>query len=177
MFIRRKVNQSGSTSLHIFRKEGQRQVHVKSVGSASTAEQIKILEHKARLELERLVLQQSLELQYDQDKKFIDTFTRNLRKIEIAGYELILGKLFKEIGFDVVKDDLFRHLVLSRISHPGSKLKTINYLQEHHSIFFDMDSVYRYLDKLNTKYKVRFARCELPSYPKIIQRPHPAFIL
>ena len=149
VFIRRKVNRSGSISVHLFRKEGQRQIHVKSIGSGSTAEEIKDIEREARFEIERLVLQQGLELLYEQDKKFIDTFTRSLRKIEVVGYELILGKLFKEIGFDVVKDDLFRHLVLSRISHPGSKLKTINYLQEHHSLFFDMDAVYRYLDKLS----------------------------
>lgn len=153
MFIRRKVNRSGSTSIHIFKKEGQRQIHVKSIGSSSDAQEIKILERQARLELARLQHQQGLDLQYDQDKEFIDTFTRSLKKIEIAGYELILGKIFKEIGFDQVKDDLFRHLVLSRISHPGSKLKTINYLQEHHSVSFDIDSVYRYLDKLNSKHK------------------------
>ncbi|UXE66068.1 MAG: IS1634 family transposase [Chryseotalea sp. WA131a] len=153
MFIRKKVNRSGTTSLHIFRKEGQRQIHVKSIGSGSSAEEIRILERQAHLELEKLVRQQSLDLQFDEDKKFIDAFSNNIRKIEVAGYELILGKLFREIGFDVVTDDLFRHLVLSRISHPGSKLKTINYLQEHHSIFFDMDSVYRYLDKIHSKHK------------------------
>lgn len=153
MFIRRKVNRSGSTSIHIFKKEGQRQIHVKSIGNSSDAEGIKILERQARLELARLQHQQGLDLQYDQDKEFIDTFTKSLKKIEIAGYELILGKIFKEIGFDEVKDDLFRHLVLSRISHPGSKLKTISYLQEHHNVSFDIDSVYRYLDKLNSKHK------------------------
>ena len=153
MFIHKKINKSGSTSIHIFKKAGGKQIHVKSIGSSSDSEGIKILEQEARYQLGKLLHQESLDLGYDQDQKFIDIFISSIRKIEIAGYELILGKLFKEIGFDVVKEDLFRHLVLSRISHPGSKLNTINYLLEHHSIFFDIDSVYRYLDKLNAKHK------------------------
>ena len=132
MFIRRKVNKSGSTSIHLFKKEGSKQIHVRSIGSSSDPEEIKVLEQRARQELDILLHQASLDLSYPQDKKFITTFIDSIRKIEIAGYELILGKLFKEIGFDVIKEDLFRHLVLSRISHPGSKLKTINYLLEHH---------------------------------------------
>jgi hypothetical protein len=42
----------------------------------------------------------------------------------LAGPELLLGKLFDEIGFNKIKDELFRHLVIARLCYPVSKLKT-----------------------------------------------------
>jgi len=88
VFIRRKVNRSGSTSIHIFKKEGQRQIHVKSIGNSSDSEGIKILERQARSELARLQHQQGLDLQYDQDKKFIDTLF-----IAVYGHNKLLTKV------------------------------------------------------------------------------------
>lgn len=39
------------------------------------------------------------------------------------GIELVLGKIFDEIGFNQVQDELFRDLVLYRLVFPKSKLK------------------------------------------------------
>lgn len=65
----------------------------------------------------------------------------------------MLGKLFDEIGFGIIKDELLRHLVLSRLCYPVSKLKTTDYLFKHKGIMIDVEKIYRYLDKLNTKQK------------------------
>ena len=48
----------------------------------------------------------------------------------MLGYEIVLGKIFEQIGFAAIREDLFRHLVISRLIYPVSKLKTINYLQK-----------------------------------------------
>ena len=64
-----------------------------------------------------------------------------------------MGKLFDEIGFNAVKDDLFRHLVLTRLCYPASKLKTVNYLFRYKGLTIDVESIYRYLDKLNSRQK------------------------
>ena len=66
----------------------------------------------------------------------------------MVGPELILGKLFDEIGFNQVPDPIFRHLVLSRLVFPLSKLKTSEYLLRYHQIAIDISQIYRYLDKL-----------------------------
>lgn len=153
MYIRSKKNKSGSVSFHIFCKDGRKQVHVKSIGTAKGENEIKLLELKAHEELLSLKRQSSFELKFDEDEKFISTFFNSLQQVRSAGYELILGKIFNEIGFDAVPDDLFRHLVISRISNPGSKLKTVNYLLESFGIFYKIDAVYRYLDRLNADYK------------------------
>ena len=77
----------------------------------------------------------------------------NIQSIRIVGPELILGKLFDEIGFNQISEKLFRYLVLSRICYPDSKLKTVEYLLRHHQQSYDIDAVYRYLDKLGNKHK------------------------
>lgn len=94
-----------------------------------------------------------MEFNYAEDEAFLQNLRSSIEHIEVSGVELILGKLFNEIGFDKIKEPLFRHLVLSRICYPGSKLKTVEYLWRHHQTFYDIDAVYRYLDKINSKYK------------------------
>ena len=49
--------------------------------------------------------------------------------------------------------NFFRHLVLTRLCYPVSKLKTTDYLFKYKGISIDVESVYRYLDKLNSKQK------------------------
>ena len=153
MFIRKKRNKSGSTSVHIVRKEAGRQVHVLSIGSATSQQELARLEQAALDKLSKLQLQNKLEFNYAEDEAFIQNLLSSIEHIEISGVELILGKLFNEIGFNRIKEPLFRHLVLSRICYPGSKLKTVEYLLRHHQLFYEIDAVYRYLDKVNSKYK------------------------
>lgn len=153
VFIRKKKNKSGSISFHIVRKAGRKQVLVKAVGSATDAAEISKLELTALKELAAILKQPELDFTYNQDEQYLSQLKKNIQSIRTVGPELILGKLFDEIGFNQIKEKLFRHLVLSRICYPGSKLKTVEYLLRHHQQFYDIDAVYRYLDKLNNKHK------------------------
>lgn len=63
----------------------------------------------------------------------------------------MLGKLFDEIGFNAIEDELFRHLVITRLVYPVSKLKTTDYLFKYKGITVQVDTIYRYLDKLQKK--------------------------
>ena len=60
-----------------------------------------------------------------------------------------MGKIFDEIGYNIIKDELFRHLVITRLVYPVSKLKTIDYLYKYKGIGINIDKVYRYLDRLH----------------------------
>jgi len=42
-------------------------------------------------------------------------------------------------------------LVISRMAFPLSKLKTIQYLYRFQGVLLDIDAVYRFLDKLNSR--------------------------
>jgi len=153
MFIRKKKNKSGTFSIHIVRKEGNQQVLVKAVGAAKEGPELQKLELIALKEMSEIVRQASIDFAYTEDEQFLAQLKDNIRGVRIIGPELILGKIFEEVGFNKITDRLFRHLVLSRICYPGSKLKTVEYLLRHHQEFYDIDAVYRYLDKVNKEHK------------------------
>ena len=73
--------------------------------------------------------------------------------IRTVGPEIIFGKIYDNIGFNSINEELFRHLVIARLAFPLSKLKTIEYLYRYQGVILDVDAVYRFLDKLNNKYK------------------------
>jgi transposase len=69
------------------------------------------------------------------------------------GQEIIFGKIYDFIGFNQINEDMFRHLVISRMAFPLSKLKTIDYLYRYQGVMLDIDAIYRFLDKLNNTLK------------------------
>lgn len=153
MYIRRKKNNSGSISVYILEKQNDKQVLIKSMGTARTKSEIVRLENLARKEIEKLTRQKVIEFSFDQDVQHVNFIRQSMQSVRIVGTELVLVKVFDEIGFDQVPDKLLRHLIISRLLYPGSKLKTIEYLSRHYQEHYTMSSVYRYLDKLNQVHK------------------------
>lgn len=80
-------------------------------------------------------------------------FFNGIESLRLIGPELLLGKLFDEIGFDIIEDTLFRHLVITRLCYPTSKLKTTDYLFKYQGLTIDVESIYRYMDKLQIQQK------------------------
>jgi transposase len=153
MFIRKLKNRSGSTSLQIISKENGRYKVLKTVGCATTWREIEQLESLAREEIEKITGQQKLfGFSIDQAIENVILSLEN-SNIRTLGPELIFGKIFNHIGLDQIHSDMFRHLVLSRLSFPLSKLKTCDYLYRYQGISLDIDAVYRFLDKLQGQYK------------------------
>jgi transposase len=66
---------------------------------------------------------------------------------------LIFGRIYDYIGLNAIKEELFRHLVIARLAFPLSKLKTVEYLYRYQGVQLEINSVYRFLDKLNSKLK------------------------
>ncbi len=104
-------------------------------------------------ELERLALQPKL-FESEADT-IVDTVFSALSNasIKVVGPELIFGKIYDAIGYNKIEEELFRHLVVSRLAFPGSKLKTVDYLYRYQGVSINIDTVYRFLDKLNDSLK------------------------
>lgn len=153
MFIREVNNRSGSVSIQIISKIRGKYKVVKSIGSGRTLKEIVALKENARLELARIEKQPSLFVSKDESliESYLSTFSND--QIRIVGPELILGKIYDGIGFSEIKEKLFRHLVITRLINPGSKLKTIDYLLRYQGIKIGKDAIYRFLDKLQGIYK------------------------
>ena len=155
MFIRRLKNRSGSTSIQVIQKINGRYKVLKTIGCATLLHDIEKLELLARQEIERLTSQPKLFVS-EQDE-LIDKTLSTLENSDIRtiGPEIIFGKIYDSIGFNKVGEDMFRHLVISRLVFPLSKLKTVEYLQRFQGIKISIDSIYRFLDKLNDKLKIQ----------------------
>jgi hypothetical protein len=44
-----------------------------------------------------------------EDELFLKQLQQDLRKAVVVGPELILGKIFNEVGYDQIRQSLFRH--------------------------------------------------------------------
>jgi transposase len=153
VFLRKLKNRSGSISVQIISKSNGRYRVIKSIGSSHQEQEIQKLVFIAKQEIERLKNQSQLFISESDtliEQVFESLSNANIRTI---GPELIFGRIYDSIGFGVVKEELFRHLVISRLAFPLSKLKTIDYLYRFQGIILDIDAVYRFLDKLNNHLK------------------------
>lgn len=156
MFVRKKQNQSGSTSVQVVSKESGRYRVFKSVGSSKDPDEIEkmVLQAKQTISCSNKS-QLKLFSSKSPDALVIDAFVKGLKNAQVhtIGPELIFGTLFDRIGFNVIPDELFRHLVVARLAYPVSKLKTSDYLYRYKGVSVSVDSIYRFLDKLKSKHK------------------------
>ena len=153
MFIRKKKNKSGSQSVQIISKAGGKYKVITTVGSGKTEQELQKLVFLAQEELDCLTAQSKLfvsEKDVSIEAIFAALSNSNIRTV---GPELIFGKIYDHIGFNQIEEDLFRHLVISRLAFPLSKLKTVDYLYRYQGVNISISSVYRFLDKLNERLK------------------------
>ena len=154
MFVRKKPNKKGSVSIQIIDKSDGKYKVVKTIGCSSDQDKIDDLVTKANQTIPILTKQYVIPLIPYEDK-VISSFFKNSKsfKISVIGPELVFGKLFNNIGFNRIKDELFRHLVITRLAYPGSKLRTVDYLKRYRGIEIDVSKIYRFLDVLNETLK------------------------
>lgn len=148
MYVRKKQNKSGLISVQVIDTSGAIDKLVKTVGRAKDPIEIGKLVHQAHQLISKLTHQKEIIFNSLEKDNFIHTLQLGLRKIQVIGPELILGKLFDQIGFNEITDELFRHLVISRLIFPLSKLKTCEYLLRYQNVVVEPDTIYRYLDKI-----------------------------
>lgn len=151
MFVRKKPNKSGVVSIQIIDKSSGKYKVYKTIGSSKDPQQILALLEEAHQELVLLNGQQSINFDQAKEQQVLDLFFEGIQSIRLVGPELLLGKLFDEIGFNLIPDELFRALVITRLSYPVSKLKTTDYIFKHKGEHIDVDKVYRYLDKFHSE--------------------------
>lgn len=149
MFVRCKKNKSGSTSVQIVDKSSGKYVLFQTVGSSTDSIEIDFLIAKGKKIIASHGGQVKLPFDKDKELEFVDTFLHCLDSLNLVGPELLLGQIFDAIGFNSIEEDLFRHLVITRIVYPVSKLKTSDYLFQYKGEVISVYSIYRYLDKLH----------------------------
>ena len=151
MFVRRKHNRSGTTSIQVIAKvDGKYRVQ-KSFGSSRDEAVLSKLEREARQWADEHEFGEALfapagAAEYDAIMAGIGQ-----DQLRLVGPDLVYGRLFDKIGFGAVRtsdNDIFKSLVVTRLYRPGSKLKTLRYMAYFMNKFYDEDKIYRYLDEL-----------------------------
>lgn len=153
MFVRKNKNRSGSVSVQIISKRASRYKVIKTIGTSKDSQEIEKLYSKAKNKIASLSKQPSLFV-FEKDA-VIESFLEGIAntQVRVVGPELVFGKIFDRVGFGEIKSKLFRHLVVTRLVYPGSKLKTVDYLKRYQGVSTSVYTIYRFLDKLNNRYK------------------------
>lgn len=151
MFVRKLKHKSGKIYVQVVSKTTGKYKVLKSFGSCETLEQQELLHLKAK----QWIKESSgvFELDFDNEKNLFNRLLNNVTSLNLSGIDLVLGKIFDEIGFNKIEDSLFKDLVLYRLVYPKSKLKTIEYLYRFSQKQYSEDDIYRYMDKLYNKQK------------------------
>src|SRR3989339_148983 len=155
MFVRKNRNRSGSTSVQIISKENGSYRVIKTIGTSKYPDEIEKLVIEAKDQINHPDNQTSLFPILSEADATIENFMDKLSNTQIRtiGPELIFGKLFDRLGYNVIKDKLFRHITIARLVYPTSKLKTVDYLYRYQGVQIEVVTVYRFLDRLRDKYK------------------------
>jgi hypothetical protein len=127
MYIRRNPNKTGTISVQVISKHTGKYQVMHSFGVGRTERELVRLEEHARQFISQ---HQGFvgELFSNEDDVRLEDFlsTINNSEVQVIGSELIFGQLYDKIGYGAIQNELFRHLVVSRLFSPGSKLKTID---------------------------------------------------
>lgn len=146
MFIRRINHKNGRIYVQVVEKLSGKYKVLKSFGSSQSSEELEGRVAQAKQWIKRV--KGSIELDFNNESALFENVLNNVTALKLIGIELVLGKIFDEIGFNQIDDDLFRDLVLYRLVYPKSKLKTTEYLYRYQQKSYSEDDIYRYMDKL-----------------------------
>lgn len=151
MFVRKKKNKSGVISIQVIDKSTGKYRVLKTIGSSTNKSEIDQLYEDGKQLIKNHTGTQ--ELDFTDYRYHTELVLDGLEEISVRGPELLLGKLFDQVGFNQLNDDLFKQLVLARLCYPSSKLKTSDYLFKYQNKVIDVQSIYRYMDKLHKQQK------------------------
>lgn len=147
MFVRKKQNKSGVISIQVIAKIDGKSKLIKTIGSSADKKTIKNFVAEGYRFISSFGGQTVFDFT-DKTSLLKSAFENISSHIEV-GTELLLGKIFDDIGFRVIDNIVFRQLVLSRLTYPVSKLKTSDYLNRYHELDYPVQQIYRYMDKLH----------------------------
>ncbi len=152
MFVRKKKNRSGTTSIVVVEKRNGIYREIITIGTSSSSSEIESLYSRGKKWISQQLGEQDVFEVYDraiEERQVTEYLLSNVKNILLNGVQLILNEVFKLTGFNAIEDDIFRQLVIARLGQPLSKSATVEYLKSHFDEDAKLHRIYRYLDKLH----------------------------
>lgn len=171
MFIRKKKNRSGSTSVVVVEKRNGKYQEIKTVGVSKDIFEIESFCRQGHKWISLHLGEQDIFENYNkelEEKQVTEYLLSNVENILLNGDQLILNQVFKKTGFDAIEDDIFRQLVTARLSQPMSKSATVEYLKSHFDEDVQLHHIYRYLDKLHSTQQEKVQQISIEHTQKIL---------
>jgi len=171
MFIRKKKNRSGSTSVVVISKSKGVFKELQTIGVSKDDLEIEAMCKQAHKWISSYLGNRDIFEIYEkeqEEKQVVNYLFSNIENILINGTQLILNNVFRGIGFDSVNDDILKHLVIARLSQPMSKSATVDYLKSYFDEDIKLHKVYRYLDKLHNTQKENIEQISIEHTKKIL---------
>lgn len=152
MFVRKKKNRSGSTSVVVVDKSRGVVKELVTIGVSKDETYIARYYQQAQNWIAvhsgtRDVFKE--QARAEEEEKLVRYFLSNVENILLNGTQLILNQVFRLADFDSIEDEVLKHLVIARISQPSSKAGTVEYLKSYFDEDVELHKIYRYLDKLH----------------------------
>lgn len=143
---------------------------VKSFGVAQTESEAQNLYQTALRWLRTYNGQQDLDFENNKDREIEETkrVIDNMDAVLINGTQLLLDRIYDDIGFNRIPDEILRHLVTARVSQPASKLATTEYLKSYYDEDIDLNHIYRYMDKLYNTQQVLVQQISVAHTQKVL---------
>lgn len=172
MFVRKKKNRSGTTSVVVVSKHHGKFKELITIGVSSDSSQIEYFTIQAKKWIDtqmgsRDIFQDSTLA--DEERQLTEVFLSRIENVLLNGVQYLLDKVYRSIGFDRISDDILRHLVIARLSQPMSKLATVDYLKNHFDEDIHLYKVYRYLDKLYKSQQELIQKISVDHTNKVLQ--------
>lgn len=171
MYVRKKPNRSGTTSVVVVEKRAGKVHYLTTIGVSSVEEEIEELYQEGKKWISAQLGLRDMFLEYTKEKESKELVEHLLGKVEqilINGTQIILNSVFQTIGFDKIEDDILKHLVVSRICQPQSKVATVDYLKSYFDEDIELHKLYRYLDKLNDTQKDTIQKISVEHTRKVL---------
>lgn len=171
MFVRKKKNRSGSTSVVVLNKFDGKTKYLKTIGISSDEQEINQLFRQGQEYIHNLGGQMDLFVNYaeQQREEFLATqVISNIENVLLNGTQLILTQIYKRIGFDKIDDQILKHLAVARLSQPMSKAATVDYLKSHFEEDINLSKIYRYLDILHNSQQESIQKISIEHTQRIL---------
>ncbi|MEG2070066.1 MAG: IS1634 family transposase [Bacteroidales bacterium] len=145
--------------------------YLKTIGVSSNAKEIEYLFSQGKKWISQQKCERDMFLEHTRDieeKEVVENLLNKVENILLNGTQMILNPLFDNIGFGAIDDDILRHLVVSRICQPQSKVATVDYLKSYFDEDIELHKIYRYLDKLNDTQKDKIQEISVNHTRKVL---------
>lgn len=168
MFVRKKKNRSGSTTVVVVDKSRRGFKEIHNLGTSSDPQEIERFYSEAKKWISSYGGQRSLDLFPEESLISSDQIFNSVEGLHHDGAYRLLEMVYDRIGFDTIGDKTLKDLVIARICEPMSKLATIDYMRQQWGENYHYQQIYRYLDLLNSSLKEPVLKLSVEHTRKIL---------